>query len=145
MDSRKNDIQQSIKVYCNLIKNKVLETKAFLTAKAITDITESKATRKLYDFYQKHYKEWSFFFYQNHIVSEKKLISFLVQEVIYEPEKKRGRKSEDQIQVENKRILEKRRNLQLGNEDFGELNLELVKAGIKTVQGYVSAICISSF
>jgi len=68
MDSRKNDIQQSIKVYCNLIKNKVLETKAFLTAKAITDITESKATRKLYDFYQKHYKEWSFFFYQNHII-----------------------------------------------------------------------------
>ena len=131
---------------------KTLETHAALTAKAISAQTESKVTRANYDHYQGHYKvsynsyikKWCNYFYKNESVSNERLMLFLIREVLFEPPKKRGRKSQEQKQVEDKLQVKKWTKINLNdfNSNMDEVDLSTkVQVKIKTVQGYVTAIC----
>jgi hypothetical protein len=78
------------------------------------------------------------------MVTESRLIAFLIQEVVGEEEKKRGRKSTQQKNEEEMIKIEKRNFLKENpssfTNDLGSLDTVECRRGIMTVKGYVSAI-----
>lgn len=69
---------------------------------------------------------------------------FLVKEILFEAPKKRGRKKEEQKRLEDQKRLEKwtdQLNDEYENINFDALDLSKVLVKIKTIQGYVTAIC----
>lgn len=71
-------------------------------------------------------------------------MAFLIQEVLFEPPKKRGRKSKEQKIIEDNSRMDRWNSMQNRENvlpPIDDVDLSNVKVGIKTLQGYVTAIC----
>ena len=68
---------------------------------------------------------------------------FLMREILFEPPKKRGRKSQEQKQYQENLQLDKwdKMNINEINFNIEEMDISKVQVKIKTIQGYVTAIC----
>ncbi len=73
------------------------------------------------------------------------MLAFLIQEVIFDKPKKRGRKSQVQKREQEEERQRKWEHMRIQRENiqtvFQELDLTKVQVGVKTIEGFVSAIC----
>ena len=121
-----------------------METTANMQVHTLQQLTDNQYTKTQYNRYAAHFsvivkkndfKEWCKYFYDNDLVSENRLLAFLIQEVVTLPRQKRGRKSQKQLEEEAHERIERRSKVQVDELRMDDNLIVQCERGIMTVKG----------